>query len=161
MKSLCQSVEISSEYYKTDARIVEKKLLKKDHNHLKTLWIISFCPNLLTDYNTSCLYMKFIFAVKVRSNPPLREKWSFFLVRIFLYLDLVRRFKISLFCANTGKYGPEKTPYLDTFHTVLVYFSCNQLWSWYNLSFTFIVFVVNFEHISHLLLVFLLLTLSR
>ena len=21
-------------------------------------------------------------------------------------------------CPNTGKYGPEKTPYLDTFHTV-------------------------------------------
>ena len=24
-----------------------------------------------------------------------------------------------LFSPNTGKYGPEKTPYLDTFHTVL------------------------------------------
>ena len=23
-----------------------------------------------------------------------------------------------VFSANTGKYGPEKTPYLDTFHTV-------------------------------------------
>ena len=24
-----------------------------------------------------------------------------------------------LFSPNTGKYGPEKTPYLDTFHAVL------------------------------------------
>ena len=22
-------------------------------------------------------------------------------------------------CPNTGKYGPEKTPYLDTFHAVI------------------------------------------
>ena len=25
---------------------------------------------------------------------------------------------LSLFCRNAGKYGPEKTPYLDTFHAV-------------------------------------------
>ena len=25
----------------------------------------------------------------------------------------------SVFGPNTGKYGPEKTPYLDTFHTVM------------------------------------------
>ena len=35
---------------------------------------------------------------------------TFFLVRIFLYLDW-----ISIFTPNTGKYGAEKTPYLDTF----------------------------------------------
>ena len=28
------------------------------------------------------------------------------------------REKISIFSPNTGKYGPEKTPYLDTFHAV-------------------------------------------
>ena len=27
---------------------------------------------------------------------------------------------ISIFSPNTGKYGPEKTPYLDTFHAVLL-----------------------------------------
>ena len=27
----------------------------------------------------------------------------------------------SVFTPNTGKYGPEKTPYLDTFHAVLDY----------------------------------------
>ena len=37
---------------------------------------------------------------------------EFFLVRIFLYSD-----RIS---PNTGKYGPEKTPYLDTFNAVLL-----------------------------------------
>ena len=45
---------------------------------------------------------------------------EFFLVRIFLYLDRIRRFteKNSIFSPNTGKYGPEKTPYLDTFLAV-------------------------------------------
>ena len=27
---------------------------------------------------------------------------------------------MSVFSPNTGKYGPEKTPYLDTFHAVSV-----------------------------------------
>ena len=26
---------------------------------------------------------------------------------------------LSVFSSNAGKYGPEKTPYLDTFHAVL------------------------------------------
>ena len=43
-------------------------------------------------------------------NTP-REKCpntKFFLVRVSLFFGL-----------NTGKYGPEKTPYLDTFHVVI------------------------------------------
>ena len=28
---------------------------------------------------------------------------------------------LSIFSPNTGKYGPEKTPYLDTFHAVIYY----------------------------------------
>ena len=28
--------------------------------------------------------------------------------------------QISVFSPNTGKYGPGKTPYLDTFHAVIV-----------------------------------------
>ena len=46
---------------------------------------------------------------------------EFFLVRIFLYLDGIRRFTpyFPIFSPNTGKYGPEKTPYLDTFHAVI------------------------------------------
>ena len=30
----------------------------------------------------------------------------------------IRSFFWSVFCPNTGKYGPEKTPSLDTFHAV-------------------------------------------
>ena len=29
--------------------------------------------------------------------------------------------KVSVFSPNTGKYGPEITPYLETFHAVLVF----------------------------------------
>ena len=57
------------------------------------------------------------------SKVSLREKCpntEFFLVRIFLYPDWRRRFTeyISIFSPNTGKYGSEKAPYLDTFHAV-------------------------------------------
>ena len=34
----------------------------------------------------------------------------------------IRSFFWSVFSPNAGKYGPEKTPYLDTFHTVLTIF---------------------------------------
>ena len=55
----------------------------------------------------------------------LREKCpdtEFLLVRIFPHSDRVRRDTkyLSLFSPDAGKYGPEKAPYLDTFHTVLV-----------------------------------------
>ena len=30
-----------------------------------------------------------------------------------------------VFSPNIGKYGPEKSPYLDTFHAVYVSFACN------------------------------------
>ena len=45
-----------------------------------------------------------------------------FLVRIFLYSDWIRRFtpQISVFSTNTGKYGPEITPYLRTFYAALL-----------------------------------------
>ena len=36
----------------------------------------------------------------------------FSLLPLFTYL--------SVFSPNAGKYGPEKTPYLDTFHVVLI-----------------------------------------
>ena len=54
----------------------------------------------------------------LRENYPNTE---LFLVRIFLYSDWIRRFTpwISVFSPNTGKYGPEITPYLDFFCTVL------------------------------------------
>ena len=45
---------------------------------------------------------------------------SFFLVSISRHLDWIRRYAeyLSVFSSNAGKYGPEKTPYLDTFHAV-------------------------------------------
>ena len=56
-------------------------------------------------------------------DESLREKCpkaEFFLVRIFPHSDWIRRFTplISVFSPNAGKYGPEKTPYFDTFHAV-------------------------------------------
>ena len=46
-----------------------------------------------------------------------RPNTEFFLVRIFLYSDKIQRFT-NVSSPNTGKYGPGKTPYLDTFHAV-------------------------------------------
>ena len=49
----------------------------------------------------------------------LREKCpntELFLVCIFLYSDGIPY--LSVFSPNTGKYGPEITLYLDTFHAV-------------------------------------------
>ena len=47
-------------------------------------------------------------------------KLWFFLVRIFPYSDWILRDTsyLSVFSPNEGKYGPEKIPYLDTFHAV-------------------------------------------
>ena len=49
-------------------------------------------------------------------NPELLEKcpnMELFLFRIFPHSD-----SFSILSPNAGKYGPEKTPYLDTFHAV-------------------------------------------
>ena len=53
----------------------------------------------------------------VREKCPNTE---FFLVRIFPHLDWIRRDTsyLSVFSPNAGKYGPEKTTYLETFHVV-------------------------------------------
>ena len=44
---------------------------------------------------------------------------KFFLIRIFPHSHWIRR-DISVFSPNAGKYGPEKTLYLDTFHAMLI-----------------------------------------
>ena len=56
----------------------------------------------------------------------LRKKYpntEFFLVLIFPHLEFVRRDTkyLSVYSLNAGKYGPEKAPYLDTFHAVQVF----------------------------------------
>ena len=65
-----------------------------------------------------------VYSPKVLYWETLREKCPnmdfFFLVRIFPYSDWIRKdaLYLSVFSPNTGKYGPEKTSYLDTFHAV-------------------------------------------
>ena len=62
---------------------------------------------------------------------------SFFLVRIFPHSDWIQKVTeyLFVFSPNAGKYGQEKTPYLDTFHAVLdihqffVYKVFSFLWS--------------------------------
>ena len=58
--------------------------------------------------------------------PTLREKCpntELFLVRIFPHSDWIRRGTkyLSVFSPNAGKYGPQISPYLDTFHAVLIW----------------------------------------
>ena len=67
---------------------------------------------------------KVVHAVNFEAR-ALREKCSnteFFLVRIFPPSDWIRRDTeyLSVFSPNVGKYGTEKTPYLDTFHAVVL-----------------------------------------
>ena len=55
--------------------------------------------------------------------------------RIFLYSDWIRRDTgyLSVFSPNTGKCGPEITPYLDTFHAVFtdkLNFLHSFTWEW-------------------------------
>ena len=62
--------------------------------------------------------------------PPMREKCpntELFLACIFLYSDWIRRFTeyISVFSPNTGQYGPEITPDLDTFRWKSWWISCS------------------------------------
>ena len=65
--------------------------------------------------------------IKINSvKLTLREKCpntELFLVRIFPHSDQIRRDtkNFSEFSPNTGKYGSEKTLYLDNFHTVLLF----------------------------------------
>ena len=57
--------------------------------------------------------------VTLREKSPNTE---LFLVRIFPHLDWIQRdtWYLSVASSNAGNYGPEITPYLDTFHTVFI-----------------------------------------
>ena len=64
-----------------------------------------------------------MFLIYSKKHTLLREKYpnkKSFVVRIFPHSDWIRRDTkyLSVLSPNKGKYGPEKTPYLDTFHTV-------------------------------------------
>ena len=61
---------------------------------------------------------------KKATKGSMREKCQnteFFLAHIFPHSDWIRRDTehLSVFSPNTGKYGPEKNPYFDTFHAVV------------------------------------------
>ena len=61
----------------------------------------------------------------VRKKSPNME---IFLVRIFPHSAWIRRDTeyFSVFIWNAGKYGPKKTPYMDTFHAVVAFSSLNS-----------------------------------
>ena len=77
-------------------------------NHQKTMGFVI----ILWGKKLICLYLRTLH--KKYPNTEL------FLVRIFLYSDWIRRDMeyFSVFSPNIGKYGPEITPYLDTFHAL-------------------------------------------
>ena len=62
-------------------------------------------------------YVDLILIEALREKCPNRE---FFLVRIFQNSDLIWKDRkyLSTFSSYVGKYGPEKFPYLYTFHAV-------------------------------------------
>ena len=60
------------------------------------------------------------------SLPEKSPNTELFRVRIFLYLDSIRTF------TKTIKYGPEITPYLDTFHAVVKALSTSWDKTWFN-----------------------------
>ena len=71
------------------------------------------------------LPMSSIFAViEIKRNTvcEMCRNTEFFLVRIFPHSDWIQKDTkyLSIFSPNAGKYVPEKTPYLNTFHEVIV-----------------------------------------
>ena len=69
----------------------------------------------------------------VNTKAPLRDKslnTEFFLVRISPHSDWIRRDTryLSLFSPNSGKYEPEKTLHLGTFHAVQAF--CGDQGEW-------------------------------
>ena len=69
-----------------------------------------------------------VFTVSLREKCPNTE---FFLVQILAHSDWIWRDSLNLFIfsPNAGKYGPEKTLYLDTFHAVLKLYSQRRIQS--------------------------------
>ena len=92
-------------------RILDRKTKKENvkYNLEKSVMFLKD-PETLDKYE----YLNRVRSVQIRSN-----FWSVF----------SRIWTEYVFSPNTGKYGPEITPYLDTFHAVLIYqdtFSSDQ-----------------------------------
>ena len=80
------------------------------------LLIVAF---LVSVYGCACI-LNFSLVSSLREKCPNTE---FFLFRIFPYSDWIRRDTDypSVFSPNVGKYGLEKSSYLDTFHAVVFF----------------------------------------
>ena len=95
------------------------KLIEGEFQHRGGFVIIwSEYDNLSLPIALSCLVISY--GLIESSTSSLREKCpstELFLVRIFPHSDWIRRDTsyLSVFSPNAGKYGPEITPYLDTF----------------------------------------------
>ena len=89
---------------------IGNKLRRFDEHSLLTQWVK---PLGLISHLTTSRWV----SLSLREKCP---NTKFFLVSIYSYLDWVWRFtpQISVFSPNTGKYGTEKTPYLDSFYAV-------------------------------------------
>ena len=69
-------------------------------------------PTITVTKHSNIKYIQCVKSIQIR---------VFFLVSIFPHSQWIRRDipYLSVFNPNAGKYGPEKTPYLDTFRTVI------------------------------------------
>ena len=68
------------------------------------------------NFNPAYLYHGLVLKILAYALCEKRLNTEVFPVRIFMYSDWIRS-------PNTGKYGPEKTLYLDTFHAVMRWFA--------------------------------------
>ena len=85
------------------------------NKNLITIYIKSSYPFVIKTF----LYFSFLWFLRYIALHEKCPNTELFLVRIFPHLDWIRRAYLSVFSPNAGKYGPEITPYLDTFHAVL------------------------------------------
>ena len=94
---------------------------------IREIWwqiMLTLCEKLRKRDHRSLIFIKsYPISFERGINHSLGEKYQnteFFRVRIFPHLDWIRRDTphLSVFCPNAGKYGPEKTPYLDSFRAL-------------------------------------------
>ena len=96
------------------------------YSNLKTTCYIKPHIFLWTKLHENLPLTKYLISVATPLiSMALREKCpntEFFLIRIFSHSAWIQRdaSHLSVFTPNAWKYVPEKTPYLDTFHTVWV-----------------------------------------
>ena len=83
--------------------------------------------DIISDTGRSTVFEKKLFERGLLADMPIKytvwnvSKYGVFSDPYFPHSDWIRRDTsyLSVFSPNAGKYGPEKTPYLDTFHAVV------------------------------------------